>query len=315
MPGIWENLNAKVTSAWSDLGEIPNCGEESLFNVEIENDGEVELDDFTIQSQDAHGGEWYTHRSLEAILGAAMPALSDPTLLSAGAKVHLSVPFEAAFAIRFRAKTAYEETAVSVRGTYSDANVCHALSAAQALIAAYFGGDPVTCAQVTGLFEQLMGGGSDYTTLFDLLTALLNLGNPAQEGEAADAAAAIIVAMKLAMSGLATAANQTALNTLLTPLATANNPGAAVSVTNASATLLTANASRRSAIIVNRSLTAMLTVKLGSTAVSGSGITLAPAADATHPGGSCVIDDYTGIITGIMSAADATVGNVSVSET
>jgi hypothetical protein len=140
--------------------------------------------------------------------------------------------------------------------------------------------------------------------------------------------------VSVAGTGLATSAKQPTLGTgtmsgsapvtlatddtqfaKLLPLATANNPGAAVSITNTPSTVvLAANAARRSAIITNRSLTAMLTLSLGGTAVSGAGIPLAPAADATHPGGSVVIDKYTGAINGIMSVADATVGNVAVSE-
>lgn len=98
------------------------------------------------------------------------------------------------------------------------------------------------------------------------------------------------------------------------PLATANNPGTKTNVTNASETLFAINAARRSATIQNMSTTAMLSVQLGATAVSGQGINLAPAADATHPGGSVTIDDYTGVIDGIMSVADATAGNVALGE-
>ena len=94
----------------------------------------------------------------------------------------------------------------------------------------------------------------------------------------------------------------------------ANNKGSAVSVTNSSTTILPLFIGRKSAIITNLSTTAMLTLNLGGTAVSGAGICLAPAADATHPGGSCIIEEYSGAINGIMSAADATAGNVSVVE-
>jgi hypothetical protein len=98
----------------------------------------------------------------------------------------------------------------------------------------------------------------------------------------------------------------------LSPKAAAVNGGSAVSVSNASTTLSAANAARSQVVVTNTSTTAMLTVKLGSGAVSGQGILLAPAVDATHPGGSAVITGYTGIVTGIMSAAGAT--NVAVVE-
>jgi hypothetical protein len=117
---------------------------------------------------------------------------------------------------------------------------------------------------------------------------------------------------------------EAALGDVLAGLATAANPGSAVSVSNAAATIAAANAARRSLTITNKSLTAMLTVTLaaltaggGQSAVSGaSAFLLAPAADATHPGGSVTIDgrDYTGAVNGIMSAADATAGNVGVTE-
>lgn len=85
-------------------------------------------------------------------------------------------------------------------------------------------------------------------------------------------------------------------------------------MTNASTLLAAANTARRSLTIRNRSLTAMLTVSLGKAAVSGAGHPLATASDATHPGEGIVIDDFTGAVYGIMSAADATAGNVSVVE-
>ena len=91
-------------------------------------------------------------------------------------------------------------------------------------------------------------------------------------------------------------------------------PGNVVSISNVSAVVAAANARRRRVSITNRSLVAMLTLNYGGTAISGAGDCLAPAADTTHPGGSIVIDDYTGAINGIMSAADATVGNVAVVE-
>jgi len=105
------------------------------------------------------------------------------------------------------------------------------------------------------------------------------------------------------------------LRVIVDPLATANNGGDAVDVTNTpSVTLLAANSLRRSAIVQNLSTTRMLTVRLGSPAVTLHGINLAPAIDATHPGGSVMITGYTGIITGIMSGADAIADNVSVAE-
>lgn len=100
----------------------------------------------------------------------------------------------------------------------------------------------------------------------------------------------------------------------LTPVAAAHNGGSAVSVSNASTLIAAANAGRRRLSITNRSLTAMLTLNYGGTAVSGAGDCLAPAADAVHPGGSIVITDYSGVVNGIMSAADATAGNVAVVE-
>jgi hypothetical protein len=124
------------------------------------------------------------------------------------------------------------------------------------------------------------------------LNATLNA--PAQAGEAASAAATVVTA--------------------IVGKAAAINPGSAVSVSNASATIAAANAARRSITITNRSLTARLDVFKGSPAVAGGGIPLAPAADAEHPGDSVSFSDYTGIVTGIMSALDGTVGNVSVTE-
>jgi len=120
---------------------------------------------------------------------------------------------------------------------------------------------------------------------------------------------AVTVSASALPSGAATSALQAGL-------AVANNPGAKVSVTNVSTLLLAANPNRRSACITNRSLTAMLTISLGGPAVSGAGDPLAPAADATHPGGSRGIlpGEYSGAVYGIMSAADVTEGNVSVTE-
>ena len=97
-------------------------------------------------------------------------------------------------------------------------------------------------------------------------------------------------------------------------LSAASVPGTALNVTNSSKEVLAANAIRRAAIITNLSTTAMLSLSLGGTAVSGKGICLPPAADATHPGGNAAITQYTGAINGIMSAGDATAGNVAVSE-
>ena len=97
-------------------------------------------------------------------------------------------------------------------------------------------------------------------------------------------------------------------------MATVVNGGDAKSVSSASEAIAAANDNRRSLTITNLSTTAMLTVALGQTAVSTKGYNLAPAADATHPGGSVTITDYTGAVNGIMSAADATTGNVAIVE-
>jgi hypothetical protein len=79
-------------------------------------------------------------------------------------------------------------------------------------------------------------------------------------------------------------------------------------------TLCAANAARKTAIITNLSLTAILWIALGATAAAGKGIPLAPAADATHPGGTLTVSgaDYTGAISGITS--DTTAHNVALAE-
>jgi hypothetical protein len=100
----------------------------------------------------------------------------------------------------------------------------------------------------------------------------------------------------------------------IAPKAAAINPGSATSISNTSAEIAAANTARKSLTVTNLSLTAMLTVKLAATAVSGAGYCLATASDATHPGGSVTITDYCGVVHGIMSAADATAGNVAVVE-
>jgi hypothetical protein len=95
---------------------------------------------------------------------------------------------------------------------------------------------------------------------------------------------------------------------------TASNGGSAINVTNASKVIASANPVRRSLTITNLSTSAMLTVAQATPAVSGAGYCLSPATDATHPGDSVTIDNYTGAVYGIMSAADAAAGNVAIVE-
>ncbi len=88
-------------------------------------------------------------------------------------------------------------------------------------------------------------------------------------------------------------------------LATAKEPGKKMSVasTAGGTQILEANANRVAAIITNLNTTRMLSLSLGGVPVSGAGICLAPAADATHPGGCAIITGFTGAIVGIMSGA------------
>jgi hypothetical protein len=99
-------------------------------------------------------------------------------------------------------------------------------------------------------------------------------------------------------------------------LTTAASGGTAMNVTNQSKQIAGANPSRRKLIVTNLSTVAMLTLNCGGNAVSGAGAPLAPASDATHPGGTAVIDgdDWLGAVSGIMSAADATANNVAFVE-
>jgi hypothetical protein len=97
-------------------------------------------------------------------------------------------------------------------------------------------------------------------------------------------------------------------------LPVAVNPAGRTTGTGASQTLLVANAARKAAVITNLSLTAILWVALGPTALSGSGIPLAPASDAAHPGGALVVDgrNYVGAISGITT--DTTANNIAIAE-
>jgi hypothetical protein len=96
----------------------------------------------------------------------------------------------------------------------------------------------------------------------------------------------------------------------------AKNGGSAINVTSASKEVVAVNASRIVVTVTNLSLTQMLTLNLGGTAVSGAGIVLSPASDATHPGGRYTVYgvEYAGQINGIMSGADATANNVAIVE-
>jgi hypothetical protein len=98
-------------------------------------------------------------------------------------------------------------------------------------------------------------------------------------------------------------------------LAAAAEPGKKMSVvsTAGGTTILAANANRVAAIITNLNTTRMLSLSLGGTPVSGAGIPLAPAADATHPGGTAIIQGYTGAISGIMSGSGSS-NDVAVTE-
>jgi hypothetical protein len=83
--------------------------------------------------------------------------------------------------------------------------------------------------------------------------------------------------------------------------------------TNSSQTLFAANTARKCAVVTNLSLTAVLWVAFGATAVSGKGIPLG-VATATVPGGCLVISgqDYVGQVCGITS--DTTSHNIAISE-
>ncbi len=79
-----------------------------------------------------------------------------------------------------------------------------------------------------------------------------------------------------------------------------------VSTSTTVATLLALNTSRIKATIYNDSTTGILFVKEGATATATSfDYALTPATD-TSPGGIVVIDDYSGVITGILSAGSGT---------
>jgi sporulation-control protein spo0M len=99
-------------------------------------------------------------------------------------------------------------------------------------------------------------------------------------------------------------------------LAAAADGGSTKSVSNTSSTLAAANPARKALVIQNWSLTCALTISGNDTAVFKGGLTIPPAEDATHPSGPITIlgSTYTGAVTGIMSAADATENNVSVME-
>ena len=109
-----------------------------------------------------------------------------------------------------------------------------------------------------------------------------------------------------AVADPATQTTLAALLTASTPKATAINGGDVINVTNVSGTVAAANALRRSLFVCNNHATARLTVTCGPTAVDYAGYVLLP-------GQSTTIRDYTGIVTGILSVADAT-DNVSIVE-
>jgi hypothetical protein len=91
--------------------------------------------------------------------------------------------------------------------------------------------------------------------------------------------------------------------------AVAANPAGSATGTGASQLLVAEN---KGSAITNKSLTAVLALALGPTAVAGKGILLAPATDATHPGGTFTISraDYSGPISGIL--ADTTPDNIAI---
>ena len=86
-------------------------------------------------------------------------------------------------------------------------------------------------------------------------------------------------------------------------LATANNPAAKVTVTSAGVTILAANSARVSFLIRNTG-TVDIYVRLGATPTT-DGFTL-------ESGDAIAGDDYTGIITGIVSSTSGEVRVVEV---
>lgn len=79
-----------------------------------------------------------------------------------------------------------------------------------------------------------------------------------------------------------------------------------VSTSTTVATLLASNTSRIKAVIYNDSTAGILFVKEGSAASATSFNVALAAATATTPGGTYICDDYSGIITGILSAGTGT---------
>lgn len=79
-----------------------------------------------------------------------------------------------------------------------------------------------------------------------------------------------------------------------------------VSTSTTVATLVASNASRIKATVYNDSLTGILYVKEGAAASTSSFDYALAAATAAAPGGTLICDDYTGIITGILSAGTGT---------
>lgn len=171
--------------------------------------------------------------------------------------------------------------------------------------------DPAQQAAVVDSINKIRGATGptqkDLYEVFGELSLILAklVANPALAGEAAAAATSVVGAGNKTLSDL---------NTLLSPLAAAAQGDGRKSITNVSGAIAGDNAVRRNITVTNLSTSAVLYVCCAAAAVAGAGIPLAPAADATHPGGSCTIAEYAGAVTGIMSAADATANNVAVLE-
>lgn len=97
-------------------------------------------------------------------------------------------------------------------------------------------------------------------------------------------------------------------------LQTAKTPATYATGTGSSQSLAAANPARKTLIITNLSLSAVLWIAFGATAVAGKGVPLAPGSSATSPGRTLVISgqDYVGEVSGIIS--DTTANNIAVSE-
>lgn len=79
-----------------------------------------------------------------------------------------------------------------------------------------------------------------------------------------------------------------------------------ISTSTTVATLHALNTNRVKAVVWNNSTTGILYVNEGAGATATNHTYQLSPASATSPGGNCIIDDYSGIVTGILSTGTGT---------